>query len=216
MRTLILVALVCLGHSTPYAATVLAADRDWAEVKGWKVYWNAGIEGCFAERAQPDGTQVLLGMSGKDNQLAIGFRNDTLNFAKKAETYQLKLLFDGRSSWDNGMIVYDFGNGPLLLGSYGGAAKFRAEIAKSNKLTINLGKQALAAISLKGSSAAFKAVDKSGTRKANRKTDRRLPTGSTERRWPRQISWRKRPIHFLRPVTTPKPSRCIAALLRSA
>ena len=141
------------------AETILYADRDWSEAEGWKVYWNAQNEGCFAEQTQASGTQVLFGMLGKDNRLAIGFRNDALGFAKKDKSYQLKLRFDGRASLTSGMTLYDFGGGPLLLGNYGSAAKFRADIAKAAKLTIHLGKKSLAAITLKGSSAAFKAVD---------------------------------------------------------
>lgn len=159
MRALTLLALVFLGNSTAYAATFLPSDRDWPEAEGWTVYWNAQNEGCFAEQAQASGTQVLFGMLGKDNRLAIGFRNDALGFAKKDKSYQLKLRFDGRASLTSGMTLYDFGGGPLLLGNYGSAAKFRADIAKAAKLTIHLGKKSLAAITLKGSSAAFKAVD---------------------------------------------------------
>ncbi len=159
MPALMLLALVFFGHSTAYAATFLPSDRDWSEAEGWTVYWNAQFEGCFAEQLQAGGTQVLFGMWGKDNRLTIAFRNDTLGFAKKDKSYTLKMRFDGRSSWDSGMTLYDFGGGPLLLGSYGGAAKVRAEIAKAGKLTIQLGKKSLATISLKGSSAAFKTVD---------------------------------------------------------
>lgn len=141
------------------AETIFPTDRDWSQAEGWTVYWNAANETCFAEQAQANATQALLGTLGKDNRLALGFRNDKLDFAKKDKTYTLKLSFDGRPSWDAGMSIFDPGNGAVLLGSYGGAAKLRAEIAKARKLTLNMGNKTLAAISLKGTSSAFKAVD---------------------------------------------------------
>ena len=152
---LIAVTSISLSH----AETLVAADRDWSDEQGWQIYWNAQNEGCFAERLQADGTLMLLGMFGKDNRLAIGFRNGKLGFAKKDKRYDLNLRFDGRDSWTNGMSHQDFGGGPFLLGVYGNAAKFRASIAKAGKLTIGLGKNHLAEVSLKGSNAAFKAVD---------------------------------------------------------
>jgi CHAT domain-containing protein len=160
----ILHLVTILGIAFSTAATVQAqaltpSDRDWAEVLGWKVYWNERDEGCFAEQIQLSGTRALLGVFGKENLLAIGFQNDKLGFAKKDERYEMVLRFDRGESWTGGLVLQDFGGGAFLGGAFNDAAKFRATIMKSGKLTILLSKKALANISLKGSSAALKAVD---------------------------------------------------------
>ena len=158
MRTALL-ALAMMATAAPVAAqTLVPNDRDHGEAGGWKVYANRQIAGCFTEQKQGD-TVYLLGIFGKENHFALGLRNDSFHFAKNGESYQLKLIFDGKTSWDIGTFGRDLGQGILLFGAYADAGKLRAQFAKASSAVVRRGNQQLARMALKGTTAALKAVD---------------------------------------------------------
>jgi len=159
---LVLLASLGLGITASAAAgmeTLLSSDKEWSEEKGWNVYWNADLEGCFAERPQSDGTVLLLGKFSKENDLALGFRNDRLGFVKLDQTYQIELSFDRGPRWSIEMVGSDNYGAAFLRGGYADATGLRRPLATRSKLTFWRGEEILATVSLKGTGAAFKAIE---------------------------------------------------------
>ena len=139
--------------------TLFPADWNWKERNGWKIYGNAGLEGCLGERELADGTVFLLGVIGADKSLMIAFSNDRIGFAELESSYTLDLVFNKKRQWQTGFTAIEFAGRKMLLGRYKDAARIKRDIARYNTMRITHGKRRLGTFSLKGTSAALKEID---------------------------------------------------------
>lgn len=149
---------ICLGIVVPgntHGQTLFAVDEAWSTAGEWKIYKSRLLQGCYAEATQTDGSTFLIGIRGAPENLLLGLFNDRLDFAVTGEPYKLKLVFDGKRSWDTTFNTVEFGSRRLLIGNYSDASEFTTEIARSNSLKVSRGNSRLANLSLRGSSAVF-------------------------------------------------------------
>ncbi|PWW01457.1 CHAT domain-containing protein [Hoeflea marina] len=139
------------------AATVLPADRDWQDAKGWKIYWSDGFKGCLAEQQQADGAMFLLGVSQQDRRFSLLVLNDAMSAFEPGKEHRLDLVFDGRINWRTGFAGIAIDSKAGILGTYP-PGEFQEQVAHSSTLEISNGQQRLVKLSLKGTRGAINAV----------------------------------------------------------
>jgi hypothetical protein len=150
LRTLVLSGLLSVCAVTAsLAGDGLSPDREWGNAKGWQIFWNEARQSCFAATRYQDETIFWIGLNRGGEDGFIAAANAKWDFVRKGEQYKIRFVFDGNRGWNGEMSGTSFGDMPALEGD-GVKVDFIEDVARSNGLGLDHGKNKLTSFSLKG------------------------------------------------------------------
>ena len=158
LRTLVLSGLLSVCAVTAsLAGDGLSPDREWGNAKGWQIFWNEARQSCFAATRYQDETIFWIGLNRGGEDGFIAAANAKWDFVRKGEQHKIRFVFDGNRGWNGEMSGTSFGDMPALEVD-GVKVDFIEDVARSNGLRLDHGKNKLTSFSLKGTRAALDGV----------------------------------------------------------
>lgn len=128
--------------------------RDWDNVEGWRIAYNADRNGCFAYAEYSGGYRIWFGYQSRKLNAFLAVSNENWKDVRKGAEYKVRYVFDGRRSWNGN------GKGYTLKASEGVEVgdineRFMLDFAGSGRVEYEiLGRKGR--LSLRGTSAALR------------------------------------------------------------
>jgi len=137
---------------------VMAIDQPYASVEGWQVGLMRRFGGCVATTRYTDETTVWLGFTGDNNTAYIALTNPNWKSLQPNQPYRLEFRAAGGNNWNGefrGFRQNDAENG---LAQFGLRREFVLDLARARGIFVRFDGRQIAALSLRGSSAALEST----------------------------------------------------------
>jgi serine protease Do len=139
------------------SAAALSIDRSIDVVKGWTMGASGNFGGCWIKATYNDQTTVWMGYSGGDRDSYIAFTNPKWRSIEPGKSYSLTVGARGGGKWTASFMGVEADG---VKGVFGGPLKddFVNDMARASGISVFLGQQPVAQLTLTGSAAALTAA----------------------------------------------------------
>lgn len=146
---------VTVAISTAFAQSNNRSDYDdLGMVKVWTILHDkSGDQGCYAAATYRGGTVFTFGKKGPNGNWMTQVTNEKWSSIKKGETYKIEFIFDRRNKWSGEQTGIKDG-----FKSEGVKEAFFSDLGRLSRLRIKYEGREVDRLSLRGTSAALKAV----------------------------------------------------------
>jgi hypothetical protein len=158
IRNLVVTALIWVGLAS---GAVAQGGELWKKSGNWEILIDAVYPGgCSATVSWTSGTRIYIGTNPNQvNGFFVMVGNDKWSSLRPNQEYEIGMKFDRSTPWDVSATGFQFdGSGPVYLRALSSKDSFIREFRAKNRLAIFYQGQEIDALSLVGSSRAYKEV----------------------------------------------------------
>lgn len=155
LSAIVLIMLAAGATSGAARAQFVQIDQAFGTVSGWQIGLSRRVGGCVATTKFTDETVLWMGFTGDNNTAFIALTNANWKSIEAERRYRLEFRAAGAGNWNGEFIGFRQSDTENGLITFGLRREFVLDLARARGIFVRFEGRQIAALSLRGSSAAL-------------------------------------------------------------